>query len=179
MLAPCASKSNENLLAHDRRGSLRGTWLCVLRDLLSASVNFQFFGYTLRTTDDRDRDLAIAWNRARLGAEFWLLQGEGRESFLVIQGQEPIAFFQVQNVGRGDQARLHFQASPTTSPKRILRGITKLVPLIEKALALRGVKAIFFTSHSPRMAVFMMERLGYSKAGSGGRDGVMMAKGIQ
>lgn len=53
-----------------------------------------------------------------------------------------------------------------------------LVPLIEKALALRGVRAIFFTSHSVAMAEFM-QRLGYRHAGDGGDDGMMMAKGIQ
>lgn len=148
-----------------------------------------FYGYTVRTTTKEDWPLAAGWMAAQLktgnfdrihtAALFWLQQGSGVESFLVMQGDLPLGFFQTQHVGRGDQVRLLFQASPSASRKKILRAITKLVPLIEKGLALRGVRAIFFTSHSLAMVAFM-EKLGYQLQPylDGGADGVVMAKGI-
>jgi hypothetical protein len=179
-------------------------------------VNFQFYGYTVRTTTEADLALAVEWCKSLpLGAEardlgsaldawrskarFWIEASPGRENFLVSERRDeislathsgapkvvygnryPLAFFQTQTVGTGrDQVRLAFQASPVASPKKILRGITLLVPLIEKALALRGIKHIFFTSHSLTMVAFM-EKLGYSLQPylDGGADGVVMAKEI-
>jgi hypothetical protein len=146
-------------------------------------VNFQFYGYTVRETTTEDTLRAYAWTRSSDWG-FWLQQGHGRESFIVFEGERGLAFFQIEHVGEGgvppmtDQVRLHFQAAPAASPKKLLLAITRLVPLIEKALALRGVRAIFFTSHSPAMAHFMAEHHGYERAGDGGVDGVVMAKRI-
>lgn len=134
-----------------------------------------FYGYTLRKTVELDYILAMAWF-PESNYRFWINQPR-RENFIVSEGDEPIAFFQIEHV-KADQARIHFQSSPLVNPKKILRGITKLVPLIEKALALRGVRAIFFTSHSDSMAAFMDKRLGYQYAGWGGADGMMMAKNL-
>ena len=134
----------------------------------------EFYGYRVRSTVEDDWRLAKAWSPEGSAYHFWLLQGFGRESFLVSAGEELIAFFQVEHRWM-TQARLHFQSSPHASRKKILRGITKLVPLIEKALVLRGVRAIFFTSHSVAMSNFM-EGMGYHPAGSGGEDGLIMAK---
>ena len=103
-------------------------------------MRFSFYGYTIRATQPADLELA--------GDVFWLKREPGRENFLVLEGETPLGFFQTQHVGQGDQVRLHFQAGPAAKAKNILRAITKLVPLIEKALVLRGVRAIFFTSHS-------------------------------
>lgn len=141
-------------------------------------MTFQFYGYTLRQTNHDDLRLAIAWSKMVLQAGFWLMQGDGRESFLVTYRDQGIAFFQIQHVGEGDQVRLHWQRSPEVGAKSLLRALTMLVPLIEKGLALRGVKAIFFTSHSSSMARFMADRFGYTYAGDGGADGMMMSKGI-
>ena len=144
-------------------------------------MNFQFYGYSLRTTGEGDLALALAWTRAlpggaALDAGFWLRQGEGRESFVVTEGAEPLAFFQVEHRWR-TQVRIHFQSSPAASPKKILSGLTKLVPLSERALALRGVRAVFFTSHSAAMATFMEKRLQYRLAQmDGGADGAVMFK---
>lgn len=139
----------------------------------------EFYGYTLRPTTDKDLPLAIAGSAIALTAGFWLRQGEGRETFIVFERREyPLAFFQTEHVAQGDQVRLHWLPMPDASPKRLLRALTRLVPLIEKGLALRGVRAIFFTSHSSAMTKFMEKRLGYSYAGNGGCDGVMMAKGL-
>lgn len=139
----------------------------------------QFYDYMVHTTTKEDLPLASAWTPVALNALFWLQQGSGVESFLVLESDLPLGFFQTQHVGRGDQVRLLFQASPSASRKKILRAITKLVPLIEKGLALRGVRAIFFTSHSLAMVAFM-EKLGYQLQPylDGGADGVVMAKGI-
>lgn len=110
--------------------------------------------------------------------ELWCLECSCREYW---NGYEnlPLGFFQIQHIGKGDQVRLAFQASPVARPKKILRAITKLVPLIERALCLRGVRAIFLTSHSLTMVAFM-ENLGYSLQPNidGGADGVVMAKQI-
>lgn len=94
-------------------------------------------------------------------------------------GPEPIALFQVE-YRWSTQVRLHFQASPVASPKKILRGITMLVPLIEKGLASGGVRHIFFTSHSLAMIAFMEKRMGYRLAQNtdGGVDGAVMFKEI-
>lgn len=165
------------------------------------ALNFQFYGYTVRKTTPEDAGLAQSWtfwnggkgvstaeimsNLAR--SNFWLKQGAGCESFLVVKHRnccddpahaEPLGFFQTEHVTR-NQVRIHFQASPTASAKKILRGITKLMPLIEQALCLRGVRAIFFTSHSLTMVAFM-ENLGYSLQPEidGGADGVVMAKRV-
>jgi len=143
-----------------------------------------FYGYTVEKTQERDMFLLLAWStdgfsiKAEERLRFWLKQGDGCESFVVREGKNTLGFFQAEHVGAGDQVRIHMQASPLASPKAILRGISKLVPLIEKALALRGVRAIFFTSHSSAMAQFMAERHGYERAGDGGADGMIMAKGI-
>ena len=138
----------------------------------------EFYEYTLRKTVAADALLSYAWTLLGQGALFWLWQEPGRESFLVSEGQEPLGFYQVEHVGKGDQVRIHMQASPAVSPKKILRAITKLVPLLEKALAGRGVKAIFFTSKSEAMAQFMAQRFRFEYAGDGGVDGAIMAKGI-
>jgi hypothetical protein len=147
-------------------------------------MTFLFYGYECRNTCAGDLPLLMAWTRALPGGRaramdmgFWLKQGDGRQSFLVSQEGEPLAVFQAHHVQR-DQVRLHFQASPTASPKKLLRGITKLVPLIEQALRLRGVAAIFFTSKSLAMAGFMYVHHNYEwlgKVGSG-EDGWVMAK---
>lgn len=139
-------------------------------------MTFQFYGYTVRSTVEADRTLAASWSFTPLKADFWLRQ-DGCENFLVTS-DEPLLFFQTEHVGQGDQVRLHWQPSPTASPKKLLTALTMLVPLVEKALALRGVRAIFFTSHSDAMCCFMRKRLGYRYAGDGGMDGVMMSKGI-
>jgi hypothetical protein len=134
-------------------------------------VNFQFYGYTVRETVPSDWELA--------GSDFWINSSEEprRENFLVMASGKPSAFFQVERVTPA-QTRLHFQALPSANPKKILRGITKLVPLIEQALCLRGVRHIFFTSHSLAMVAFMEKRLGYrlAKNTDGGADGVVMFK---
>lgn len=142
-----------------------------------------FWEFTIRKTRSADVPLAYKWTPFALDASFWLKQdGTKVESFLVFHHEKfsttPIAFFQIQHVGAGDQVRLHFQAGEGVSPKIILKGLTKLVPLIEKALALRGVKAIFFTSHSESMALFMAKRFQFRIEGDGGPDGVIMAKGV-
>jgi hypothetical protein len=136
----------------------------------------EFYGYTLRKTGPEDTVQAFAWTRSTEWG-FWLRQEPGRESFIVFEANQALGFYQVEHVGAGDQVRLHMQASPLASPKNLLRAITRLVPLIEKALAGRGVRAIFFTSKSSAMAHFMA-RLGYEYAGAGGADGMIMAKGI-
>ena len=159
-------------------------------------------GYLLRTTTEADLSLAMSWTTPMLRSGFWICQEPGRESFLVYRRREclargvghtgdclmyeltPLAFFQIEHVGRGtvppmtEQVRLHWQPAPDASPKKLLRMLTMLVPLVEKALALRGVKAIFFTSHHDTMMRFMNRRLGYKFAGDGGADGDIMAKGV-
>lgn len=150
-------------------------------------MNFQFYGYTLRETTEADALRAYVWASSMNSQNyrFWLKREKGIENFLVSHGRlwtetepEPLAFVQVETIER-DQVRLHWQPSPKASPKKLLRGITKLVPLIEKALAVRGVRAIFFTSHSLSMVAFM-EKLGYRLQPNidGGADGVVMAKEI-
>lgn len=140
-------------------------------------MKFYFHGFTLRPTIPEDLPLAMEWTEQKIKAGFWLKQGNGRESFLVFLGQEPIAFFQSESCFT-KAIRLHFQASPVASRTKILRGITALVPLIEQALCLRGMKAIFFTSHSLTMVAFMEKKLGYCLQPKidGGADGVVMGK---
>jgi hypothetical protein len=128
-----------------------------------------FFGYDLRpTTED---DLALAQS------DFWLPGSKG-ETFLVSRDGEPLAFVKTEHYSK-ENVRIHMQAT-NAAPKKILRGITFLVPLIEKGLALRGVRAIFFTSHSAQMARFMEKHLGYARRPDidGGVDGMVMAKGL-
>jgi hypothetical protein len=131
--------------------------------------------------DDVDNGLAMACAGPALAEydrilNFWFKPG--RENFIVLQGDEPLGFYQIETVGRADQVRIHMQAAPAASPKKILAAITKLVPLLEKALAGRGVRAIFFTSKSEAMAQFIAQRFRFEYAGDGGADGVIMAKGI-
>lgn len=138
---------------------------------LSGPTRHNFYGFTLRATNDDDLALAAEWTRSALLGAFWL----NPQSYLVSLHEEPIAFFQVEHTRPVVEVRLHFQASPITSPKKILRGITKLVPLIERGLHLRGAKAIFFTSHSLAMSAFM-EKLGYEGTGRVTGDGLVMWK---
>ena len=162
---------------------------------------YSFYGYTVRATTEAD--LALAANFGRCGecyfltcpcigvgrcdcschdkARFWIDSKDEptRQNFLVSKDGEPIAFFQRERVN-ATQVRLHFKASPVASRKKILRGITKLVPLMEKGLASGGVKHIFFTSHSLAMIAFMEKRMGYRLAqnADGGLDGAVMFKEI-
>jgi hypothetical protein len=165
---------------------------------------YSFYGYTVRATTEADWPLALAWTMnqmqllpydamrggVHLDERFWIDSKDEprRLNFLVslnciasgrIGAPEPIAFFQCERVN-ATQVRLHFQASPVASRKKILRGITKLVPLMEKGLASGGVKHIFFTSHSLAMIAFMEKRMGYRLAqnADGGLDGAVMFKEI-
>jgi hypothetical protein len=175
---------------HGDRAALAGRVVsCELR-LAAGGWQLNFYGYTVRATTNADLALAVEWTPRALDARFWLKQDEGRQSFLAFEVKEgldtvpgyeawTLAFFQVEHVKR-DQVRLHFQASPFASRKKILRGITLLVPLIEKGLASGGVKHIFFTSHSLAMIAFMEKRMGYRLAQNtdGGVDGAVMFKEI-
>lgn len=136
-------------------------------------MRFLFYGYEVRSTQAEDSAILARWNK-RADAYFWMPDLR-RENFLVMHKGEPIGFFQVQHIHH-DQVRLHMQASPQCRPKVILRGLAKLVPLIEKALAGRAVKTIFFTSHSASMARFMRNRFGYERKGEAPPDGTVMAK---
>lgn len=140
-------------------------------------MKFEFYGYLVRTTTQSDASLAEDFTH-RGDPLFWLKQEDGRESFLVSHRGDLVGFFQAEHIPkRRGQARLHFQHFPTCSVKVILRGLLKLVPLIEKALALRGVRAVFFTSRSPSMSQFMSDNLGYTRTViDGGLDGVVMTK---
>jgi hypothetical protein len=128
---------------------------------------------------------------------FWMEQRLGpprKESFIVFEEREevslashpamskqvyvnhyPLAFVKTEHV-TPIQVRIHFQASPTVSRLKLLKAVYKLVPLIEKGLALRGVRLIFFTSHSEAMAAFMTKHLKYRYYGDAGTDGMIMAK---
>lgn len=160
-----------------------------LRNAEAASAmraSASFHGYEIRETAKDDLPLASNWNESAsqstgcpFDPEFWIRIEPGRENFLVRLNGDPVAFFQVERIAGGEQARLHIQECPDGSPKVILRGLAKLVPLIEKALSLRGVRAIFFTSHSSAMSDYMKDRLGFSYAGEAGRDGVIMLKKVQ
>jgi hypothetical protein len=143
-----------------------------------APIQFEFYGYTVRTSIKADFDLALDWVERRIDATFWLWQSEIRESYLVLKNGQPCAFFQSEFVDKG-QIRLHWQPNPHLSPKMVLRMLTALVPLIEEGLARCGAGLIIFTSHSPAMAHFMQKRFGYSYAGDGGPDGAIMAKGVR
>jgi hypothetical protein len=156
-------------------------------------MNFSFYGYTVRATTEADLALATEWcgikpiggnsalaERIRTSpGRFWIDSKDEprRQNFLVSKDGEPIAFFQRERVN-ATQVRLHFQASPVASRKKILRGITMLVPLIENGLASGGVKHIFFTSHSLAMIAFMEKRMGYwlARNTDGGVDGAVMFK---
>jgi hypothetical protein len=151
-------------------------------------MTFQFYGYNLRTTESTDLCIARLWSPSALGAAFWLKQDKPRcQSFLVsraapkhsdtmihtrymaIEFSEHIAFFQSEYV-KPDQVRLHVLECPYISPRKFLRALTTLVPLIEKALALDGVKTIFFTVQSPSMVSFIGKRLGYKTGMEYGTD---------
>jgi hypothetical protein len=141
-------------------------------------MKYQFYGYEVRSTSEADLALAIAWTTPA-NPRFWIEDSWGyrRQNFIVLRNGEPLGFFQKETVS-ADQVRLHMQASPAASPKKILRGITMLVPLIEKALALSGVKHIFFTSKSAAMAAFMADKMKYHYAGRGDIDGMVMVKAL-
>lgn len=138
----------------------------------------EFYGYTVRKTTEADALAAYVWSERSKEYRFWLRQEPERENFIVFEGGKGLGFYQIETLSKGTQARIHMQASPAASPKKILAAITKLVPLLEKALAGRGVRAIFFTSKSEAMAQFMAQRFRYEYAGQGGADGVIMAKGL-
>ena len=138
----------------------------------------KFYDFVIRGTDYTDLPLASEWTKTY--PRFWIDNlPNDHQSYLVSHDEKPLAFFRVEYLDLGNQARIAFQSRPKASPKIILRGITKLVPLIEQALRIRGVRAIFFTSHSSAMAEFMRKHLGYTYAGDGGPDGMMMAKGLK
>ena len=149
----------------------------------SAPGGYRFYDYIMRETEDSDLFTAIEWTR-RSGfdpalGDFWIKKQPDRENLLVMEYRPVIckrlAFFQLETVP-GAQYRLHIQESPVGAPIGILRMITPLVPLIEKALVLRRARAIFFTSHSSAMAKFMADTLGYRYIGEAGAEGVIMAK---
>jgi hypothetical protein len=136
----------------------------------------EFYGYQIRRTVHEDFKLAKEWTPVALNAEFWLRQNDALESFLVqMPDGTPLAFLQTQKINV-DQVRLHWQPSPIVSRPTILRALTTLVPLIEKALANRDVKAIFFTSHSLTMAWFMEKNLNYLNTEHMTPDGVVLWK---
>lgn len=121
------------------------------------------------------REQATRW---LLSAAMWMRQGEGSNSYLISLEGAPLALLHLEPVGLGQwQTRMHLQVAPDSDAKSVLRGITKLVPLIEKALSLRGTRIIFFTSRSDAMCRFM-ERMDYRGMGSVESDGTVMAKGI-
>lgn len=140
-------------------------------------MTVEFHGYVVRATGATDAILSRE-STSKGDPLFWLKQDENHESFLVAHQGLNVAFFQVEQ-HKQEEARLHFQSFSEASPRIVLWGVLKLVPLIEKALAQNGVRAVFFTSHSLAMASFMQDKMGYTPAGDGGRDGIMMAKRLE
>lgn len=158
--------------------------------------------------DPWHREAAASQAQVQAAGQFWVRQRPGRVwSYFVEKDDTPLAFWQlalspisaggiglwtydwkstkelygVDPVEHDDEYRFYFQSAPFTENRgrKILRGITKLMPLIEKALALRGAKRIFFTSRSLPMIAFMERRLNYRLAANGnGPEGAVMFKNL-
>lgn len=156
----------------------------------------EFFGYEIRKAESDDLAIAKAWlvilwnklgriddvrSQATIdkGAAFFVEQNAANESHLVLFDTKPIAFFKRENtvVLGWPTVRLHFLGSSTERNRKIiLRGIIKLVPLIEQALKRGQIRLIVFTSHSPQMAKFMARHLHYWRTGDQTSDGEVLMK---
>ena len=155
---------------------------------------FNFYGYEMRSTDGwmdfmlahrwlrrywpeiDDQDLIMAdWRQQRqammLEAGFWLRP----ESFLISWRGQPAAFLRVREFDQ-KQYRLHLLEAPGLSGKLLVRGITKLIPLIEKALEMRGVRAIVISVREGLLGR-LLYRMGYDyMTGWTDPDGWFLAK---
>ena len=135
---------------------------------------FTFHGYTVRSTRREDYALAELWTRAdrdhtKTRGYFWLIQeaAAGIESFLVEDREGVTLFFKI--VQFGEQAEIHLLFSPlpatpaerTDRNCRTMNAMIQIFPWVEKALALRGTKAVFFKSKSAPLIRFAEKRLDF------------------
>lgn len=110
------------------------------------------------------------WTELELdqAAQFWTRGG----AYCVELDGDRLAFFRAL-MPNPSTAQLYAQFAPfqQNRGKKILRGLIKLVPLIEKGLAKSGVESIFFVTTSTKMMKFMVKRLGFSVSISATDDG--------
>lgn len=157
---------------------------------------FSFHGYTMRSARREDLELAERWTRAdpehpTLRGEFWLLQEAfaGIESFLVEDKIGPVAFVKVvmvRNAVLQPQAELHLLFSPLPISAgeradrncRTMNAMMEIYPWIEKALAQRKAKAVFFLSKSKALIQFTEKRLGFVKGAENERGEWKMVRNL-
>ena len=142
-------------------------------------TTFSFHGYTVRSSRRDELELAERWTKADpehrdtgLRGEFWLLQEAqaGIESFLVEDRFGPVLFFKLVMKSE-DEAELHLLFPPFPIPAgelaerncRTMNAMLEIFPWVEKALAQRKTKAVFFISKSKSLIRFAEKRLGFVK----------------
>lgn len=151
---------------------------------------FAFGKYEVRSARLGDAALAHEWAMADpfhydpgfgmnpgLGL-FWVTHSATRESYLVLKEGRELAFYRIDVSIDKKSARLYMQSLPMddfATRVSVMRGVMLLVPLIEKALALRGIRTTFLVSRSPRMRDFMRRPgLGYREVPTANPGEVLM-----
>ena len=139
-------------------------------------ARFTFDGLTLETARPTDELLsaARAWtlqdpdHRDTTPPEFWFEQRAGRESYVLQDSSGLVFFFKLQGHATGE-VEMHIQFPPPIDldqRARILRGLTKGLCWIERALAFRQVHTLFFVSKSATLIRFCETRLGFKANGN-------------
>lgn len=131
---------------------------------------FKFDWFTLRPTVLDDFLLATRWNdadvyhRGVLFGEFWLQQGEIKQSFLLVDPQGPVFFFKMEFLPKGEHGELEmyiqFGPADEVSHRRTIRGLVAGLAWLEKRVLQQGFKEIYSSSKNPALIAFCKRRLG-------------------
>ena len=166
---------------------------------MSALNTLQFKGYTLRPAGERDLPLAAEWTAAdpdhagQTHPVFWLEQGLGVDSVLVLDGKGPVFFFKammlvykprrgplpLQLVGLSERtitevsptpdkvaAQVFIQFMPCATEEdreRTREALIQGMEWMEPVLGQGGAEEIFFDSRQGKLIAFCIKRLGFTR----------------
>jgi hypothetical protein len=142
---------------------------------MTATATLRFDQYILRPAGDGERDwqLARKWVAAdpdHRGQDpiFWLEQGDGIDSWLLLDDKGPLYFAKLVLFPSRRGVELHIQFPPTGTRlmrRRVSLGLVKGLAWLEKTLRQVGIEAIVFQSQNRSLIQFSVARLGFEREG--------------
>lgn len=151
---------------------------------MTATLTYQFGGYTLRPTTQEDFSLAAEWTEAdphhRDGVkpDFWLIQGWQSDSYVLFDAEGPVFMTRIVVVTAGNDrnraVEMHIQFPPEPeAPEgrreqhaRIALGLVYGLKWLEPKLRGLNVREIYFESTSEPLIRFATRKLGFRQAGN-------------
>lgn len=131
--------------------------------------SFKFQGFTLRPAVFSDYSLAMVWveadpdHRGKTPAEFWLINDDRTNSFVLEDAVGPIFFFRTDR--HETEVELHMQFGPTYRDyqlkRRTMQGMKVGLPWLEMMLAGAGYQELYFYSSSPKLIWFCQHSLAF------------------